>query len=66
MDMLGDELTVEAPAPEAIAPGERLGGHRVAGRSRREQLVDGPHAARRATAVARRPLTASQLYRSST
>ena len=54
VDVLGDELAVDAPRAKALAPGERLGGHGVGRRGGGDHLVDPRHAASRSTAVARR------------
>ena len=47
MHVLGHDLAVDAPRAEALAPREGLGGDGVAGRRRREHLVNRRHAASR-------------------
>ena len=46
------------------APGQRLAGHRVAGRGGRDELVDPHHAASRSATAAKRSCTAGQPYSS--
>ena len=45
--VLGDDLAVESPAAQEIAPGEGLSGDRVPWRDGREKLMDRGHVGRR-------------------